>query len=119
MQARDPAQALTEIAQKFAEYEDGANKAALSVAIFGKSGAGLLPVLKDIAANINIAGTVTTAQAKAAEDLEKSYRRLGVAASGFRDTLLNDVVPALTASINSFNLARAAGLGFLDSLMMT
>jgi hypothetical protein len=119
VQSRDPAQALTEIAQKFATYEDGANKAALAVAIFGKSGASLLPILKDIAENVDIAGTVTAQQAKAAEDLEKSYRRLGVAASGFKDSLLNDVVPALTATITSFNLARAAGLGFLDSVMMT
>jgi hypothetical protein len=119
VQSRDPAQALTEIAQKFATYEDGANKAALAVAIFGKSGASLLPVLKDIAENVDIAGTVTAQQAKAAEDLEKSYRRLGVAASGFKAALLDDVVPALTASITSFNLARAAGLGFLDSVLMT
>jgi hypothetical protein len=119
VQSRDPAQALTEIAQKFATYEDGANKAALAVAIFGKSGASLLPILKDIAENVDIAGTVTTQQAKAAEDLEKSYRRLGLAATGFKDSLLTDVVPALTATITSFNLARAAGLGFLDSVMMT
>ncbi|MBK9704794.1 MAG: hypothetical protein IPO75_15875 [Betaproteobacteria bacterium] len=77
--SKDPAQALTEIALKFAQYEDGANKAALAVAIFGKAGANLLPVLKDIAENVDIAGTVTTQQAKAAEDLEKSWRRLGVA----------------------------------------
>jgi len=117
--AKDPAQALTDIAQKFAQYEDGANKAALAVAIFGKSGTSLLPVLKDIAENVDIAGTVTTQQAKAAEDLEKAYRRLGVESTTFKNILLSDVVPALTASISSFNLARAAGLGFLDSLMMT
>jgi hypothetical protein len=119
VQSRDPAQALTEIAQKFATYEDGANKAALAVAIFGKSGASLLPILKDIAENVDIAGTVTTAQAKAAEDLEKSYRRLGVAANDFKTILLNELVPALTAGFTAFNLARAAGLGFLDALSIT
>jgi hypothetical protein len=119
VQSRDPAQALTEIAQKFATYEDGANKAALAVAIFGKSGASLLPILKDIAENVDIAGTVTAAQAKAAEDLEKSYRRLGVAANDFKTILLNELVPALTAGFTAFNLARAAGLGFLDALSIT
>ena len=117
--AKDPAQALTEIAQKFSTYEDGANKAALAVAIFGRQGASLLPVLKDIAQNVDIAATVTTDQARAAEDLEKAYRRLGVESTTFKNILLSDVVPALNASISSFNLARAAGLGFLDSLMMT
>ena len=119
VQSRDPAQALTEIAQKFAAFEDGANKAALAVAIFGKSGASLLPVLKDIAENVDIAGTVTAQQAKAAEDLEKVYARLGVQSTTFKNILLSDVVPALTATITSFNLARAAGLGFLDALLLT
>lgn len=118
VQSRDPAQALTEIAQKFATYEDGANKAALAVAIFGKSGASLLPVLKDIAENVDIGATVTAQQAKAAEDLEKAYQRMGVQATTFKNILLSDIVPALTATISSFNLARAAGLGFFDSLAM-
>jgi hypothetical protein len=118
VQSRDPAQALTEIAQKFATYEDGANKAALAVAIFGKSGASLLPVLKDIAENVDIGATVTAQQAKAAEDLEKAYQRMGVQATTFKNILLSEIVPALTATISSFNLARAAGLGFFDSLAM-
>lgn len=119
IQARDPAEALNEIALKFQTYTDGANKAALANAIWKGSGASMISVLKDIAENQGIAATVTTQQAKAAEDLEKSYRRLGVAASDLKSSLLDDLVPALTASITSFNLARAAGLGFLDSLMMT
>lgn len=38
-------QILGEVADRFAEYEDGAAKTALAVQIFGKSGAELLPVL--------------------------------------------------------------------------
>jgi hypothetical protein len=116
IQTKDPALALQEIAAKFATYEDGANKAALAVAIFGKQGASLLPVLKDMAEQTGIGSTVTAEQAKAAEDLEKAYRRMGMEATTFKNILLSDVVPAITATITSFNLARAAGLGFWDSL---
>jgi hypothetical protein len=117
--SKDPAQAMLDIAKSFAGYADGAEKAALAVAIFGKSGASLLPILKDIAENVDIAGTVTGKQAQAAEDLEKSWRRLGLSAGELKNSLLNDIVPALTEVITSFNLARAAGLGFWESIKMT
>jgi hypothetical protein len=99
IQARDPAQALTEIAQKFATYEDGANKAALAVAIFGKSGAALLPILKDIAENVDIAGTVTTQQARRPRTLEKSMAPAFAAGGEALPIALIDIVPALTATI--------------------
>jgi hypothetical protein len=119
IQSRDPAQAMLDIAKSFAGYADGAEKAALAVAIFGKAGASLLPVLKDIAENTDIAGTITAKQAQDAENLEKSWRRLGFAGTELRNSLLNDIVPALSEVITSFNLARAAGLGFWESIKMT
>ena len=114
--AKDPAQALNEIALKFAGYADGANKAALAVAIFGKTGANLLPVLKDIAENQDIAATVTAKQARDAEDLEKAWRRLGVESTTLKNALLDNVVPGLAAVITSFNLAKAAGFGFFEAV---
>lgn len=117
--ARDPAQALQDIAIKFDQFRDGPEKAALAVQIFGKAGASLLPILKDLAANQDIASTVTTKQAADAEKLEQALRRLGVQSSVFKTLLLSEVVPALTATVSSFNAARAAGLGFFDALSMT
>src|SRR5690606_7013155 len=38
-------QLLQEVAGKFAQFEDGANKTALAVNLFGKSGADLIPLL--------------------------------------------------------------------------
>jgi hypothetical protein len=116
IQARDPAEALKEVALKFQTYADGANKAALANAIWKGSGASMISVLKDIAENQGIASTVTTQQAKAAEDLEKSWRRLGVESTTLKNALLDNIVPALTTTITSFNLARAAGMGFFDAL---
>jgi hypothetical protein len=42
---RSTRQVLGDVADKFAEYEDGAAKTALAVQIFGKSGADLIPLL--------------------------------------------------------------------------
>lgn len=43
-----PAQQFDLVAQKFAGYEDGANKAALAVALLGRTGADLIPTLNQV-----------------------------------------------------------------------
>jgi hypothetical protein len=118
IQSRDPAQAMTEIAQKFAELEDGSGKAALAVAIFGKSGASLLPVLKDIAQNSTIVGTTTREMAADAEKLEKSLRALSVQAGGLKQALLADLVPTLNEWIDNTIKAHEAGLGWFRSFIV-
>ena len=117
--AQDPAEALREVAIRFNEYADGANKIALAQAIFGRSGAKLLPMLKDMANQSREVATVTQQQAKDADKLEESWRALGVQGNAFKTFLLSDLVPALTKTITAFNLARAAGLGFGEALDMS
>ena len=113
---RDPAQAFQEIAQKLSTYEDGVNKVGIAVALFGKSGASLLPILKDIAELQDVGATVTKQQADAAENLGKEYRRLTVEATAFKDILLSGVVPALADTIKAFRIAQGQGAGFFQSL---
>jgi hypothetical protein len=113
---RDPAQAFQEIAQKLSTYEDGVNKVGIAVALFGKSGASLLPILKDIAELQDVGATVTKQQADAAENLGKEYRRLTVEATAFKDILLSGVVPALADTIKAFRIAQGQGSGFFQSL---
>ena len=43
--AKDPQEALLEVADKFSHMEDGAQKAAIAVAIFGRSGTEMIPIL--------------------------------------------------------------------------
>lgn len=113
---RDPAQAFQEIAAKLATYEDGVNKVGIAVALFGKTGASLLPVLKDIAELQDVGATVTKQQADAAENLGKEYRRLTVEATAFKDILLSGVVPALADALKAFRVAQGQGVGFFQSL---
>jgi lambda family phage tail tape measure protein len=86
---------LLTIAEQFEGYADGVNKTALATALFGKSGADLIPFLNQGAAGIG--------------ELVKEAERLGVvfkeedakAAEVFNDTLtkLNTVVKGLTTQI--------------------
>lgn len=47
LQRNSPDQILTKIADKFASFEDGPNKAALALRLFGKAGADLIPLLNE------------------------------------------------------------------------
>lgn len=119
VEARDPAQALTEVALKLDQYADGANKAALVQAIFGRGAQQLLPALKDLAQEHESLATITAAQAQNAEELDKSWNRLSISASKVRDAILEEIVPALSRMIQEYEIARKAGLGMFDSLLLS
>lgn len=115
--AKDPAEALQQVAVSLSKYQDGIGKAAIARDLFGKGGPAFLSVLKDIAATQDIAATVTTKQAAEAEKLEQAFRRLSVESSTLKNALLSHVVPSLNNVIERFRLAREAGEGYFGALL--
>lgn len=109
---------LVEVAAALATYGDSTDKVAYAQAIFGKTGASLLPLLKDLATREREAATVTAEQAAAAEELANNWRSLGVQADILKQELASKVIPSLNDTITAFNNARRAGLGFLDALKL-
>ncbi len=114
--AKDPAEALQQVAVAMSKYADGIGKAALARDLFGKGGPAFLATLKDIAELQNVNATVTAKQAKESEELEKAWRSLGNQATTLRNAILSGLVPALNDLVSQFSLARNAGLGFWASL---
>lgn len=116
LRSQSPDQALEQVARAFARFQDGASKTAAAVALFGRSGAQLLPLLKDIAEQGDVVASVTAQQAADAEKLEKSWRRLTVEASNFARSIALDLVPALQSLID---MTKAGGLtGALDAVVL-
>lgn len=109
---------LVEVAAALATYGDSTDKVAYAQAIFGRTGASLLPLLKDLATREREAATVTSEQAAAAEELANNWRSLGVQADILKQDLASKVIPSLNDTITAFNNARRAGLGFLDALKL-
>jgi len=107
---------LTDVAKALAGYEDGTNKVVIAQALFGKSGAAMLPMLKDLATRSREAATVTTEQAAAAETVANAYRTLGIEGDKLIQSTLGPIVVKLSEVVTAFNDARRAGLGFFDSL---
>lgn len=118
IQARDPAKAMEELAKKFANYADDANKAAYANTIFGKGGEKLLPLLKDIADQTDIAATVTAKQAEESEKLEKQLRLLSVQFGSVRDSILGAVLPALNDLIEQFRVGIGIAGSFWEALKL-
>lgn len=117
-------QALLDIADRFSELKDGAGKTAVSIALFGKSGADLIPLLnqgksgikglKDEAAALGL--TVTSQTAKAAEEFNDNMKRLGAVLTGIFTQLaagaagpLADFTHSLVEISKSSNLVEEAG----------
>lgn len=117
--AKDPAEALNEIAMKLNEYADGTAKAALARDLFGKGGPAFLAMLKDMANAHGVAATVTKEQAAEAEKLEQGLRRLGVEATTFKTILLSSVVPVLNDTIDRFRQARTDGNSLWQSWILS
>jgi hypothetical protein len=95
LRGKDTAEALRIVAVELNKYADGSGKSALALDLLGKSGAQALPFLKDLATEQGISARVTAEQAAAAEDFQKSLKRLGNELHGVTQALAVVAVPAL------------------------
>jgi len=100
--AVDTADALKLVAERLNEYEDGAAKTALATTLLGKSGAQLLPYLKDLATTGDLVAKVTAEQAAQAEEYEKNLKRLAVAQGELVRTIGAELVPAANVLVKTF-----------------
>lgn len=108
-------QLLIEIADQFAQYEDGAGKAAIAQDLFGKSGVDLIPFLNQGAAGIKqltdeadrLGITVSTRSVKAADEFNDSLDKLQKTAAGLVGGSLAQGLERITEAVNL--LAEDAG----------
>lgn len=99
---------IEDVAEKFSTMKDGANKTALAIALFGRSGAEMIPLLnggaqaiKDAGDELNtFGGIVTPEAAKQAEIFNDNLTRMKEAGSGL-STLLASRLSGIMADITS------------------
>jgi hypothetical protein len=92
-----------EIADRISSYGDGARKAAVAQAIFGKSGADLIPLLnlgaqgiKELQSQADALGiTFSGSAGDAANSFNDQLDILSMAADGFMNRLMSGLVPSL------------------------
>jgi hypothetical protein len=115
--AKDPAEAMEQLAKKLAQYADGANKAALVQEILGRGAQVLLPYLKDLAEQQDIGATTTRDQAEAAEHMEKSWRALGITLDDMRNRAVGPLIEDLNTLLDTAKKFGTLGsiFGFLST----
>lgn len=118
-------QMLAEIADRFATFEDGAAKTALSVDMFGKSGAKLVPLLNGGADGLermrkeaeNLGGVIDAKLAKQAAEFNDNLDRLSVLSGTVAKSIAGELLPSLNKLASEFLAARSAGMGFWESMI--
>ncbi len=95
----DPADAFDTIAKSLENFEDGGGKVALAMDIFGKSGAQLLPFMKDYVELGPQVSEVTAEQAEQAESYERNVRRLQAAKQELYKVIATEAMPVADAFV--------------------
>ena len=93
---RDPAEVMNDVALKLAEFEDGAGKTAIAMELFGKSGATMLPFLKDLAENQDLNIRLTTQQIEQADNASKALGRMRAESGFVAQTLVTAAIPSMS-----------------------
>ena len=115
---KDAGAILPELADKFAAMEDGPNKVAFAVALLGKQGQSMIPVLNEGAkgleefnAKAKAAGFTTAETAAQAEEFEQKVNILkATLVDSFGQQLISKLLPAMSTLIESFeDTGRASG----------
>ncbi len=116
LRAKDPAEAMLDVAKALDKFADGGGKSAVAMAILGKAGAQALPYLKDLAEKGELVGKITAEQAAQAEQYEKNMNKLSAALSSASKAMALEMLPALTRL--SAEMAEGIGIagGFWAAL---
>ena len=97
-----PADQIEEIARAFAQFEDGAQKSAVAQALFGQSGAELLPFFKELSKEGSRQVILTQQQIEAA-DAYKDAQAVLVAQIGLHaQAIATEFLPAINDLLGAF-----------------
>lgn len=112
----DPTQGLFELSQRLNDFATDGNKTAVVMELLGKSGANLIPFLKELGGQTDLVTRVTDQQAQAAKRLQDQWVELGLAGDELKNTIATSVVSALGDAATSFNIARKERVDFLGAI---
>lgn len=111
----DPATQMEEVAKALAGFEDGASKTAVAMALFGKSGAALLPFLKELAAEGGRQVILTQQQIERADAYADAQTRARATLQQYLQALATEALPTITSTINAAKTFIAALVGVSTS----
>ncbi len=122
-QIKDAGAVYVEVADKFAQFEDGPNKAALALRGFGKAGQAQIPILneggKALQANIDYYkkfSGVTAETARQADEFNDTMGKLGLLARSLGQKIAIELLPFLQTLGNEFQKVGEDGGSAFDTI---
>jgi len=112
----DPAAQLEAVAKALSGFEDGAEKTAVAVALFGKAGADLLPFLKELGEGVGRVNILTAEQIRMADQYADAQARAKAELNLYAQALATEAIPAMTALASAATTLIKELLGLDDSL---
>src|SRR5262245_2868678 len=108
---------LVEVSDKFATTSDGVNKTAAAMAIFGKAGKDLIPLLNDGSASLKEMGeiaermglVISKETAAGVQKFNDNLKILKLAGDGFVNTVIAGIIPGLVGLSNEFVRTAQSG----------
>ena len=113
---KDPAVVMKEMAAKLGDFKDGAGKTALAIDAFGKSGAQMLPMLKEMYELGDQVAKVTDEQTRASDDYEKGLKQLSVTKQAMMKTVVMAAIPVMNDFVQTLLEAAKANDGMQKSV---
>ncbi len=110
-----PVDQLESVAKALAGFRDGAEKTAVAVALFGRSGAQLLPFLRELGQEGGRQVILTQAQIKAADEYADSQAKLVAQVRQFAQAAATEAIPALTTLGRGLKDAVVEALGLQNA----
>ncbi len=98
----NPGAALDTVAKRLASFENGTEKTAVAIALWGKQGKDLIPVLDDIAEHTRDVGAVSREQAERAKYLTDQMALTKIKAQELGREFLSGLSPALASVAGAF-----------------
>lgn len=117
LRSMDPANAMLEIAKALSKWADDGNKTALVMAILGKNGAEMLPMLKDLATQTDLNGKLTQRQAEMAANMEKEWAKLTATGGTWAKSIALEIIPGLNKILEQMTEGTRIAGGFAQAFI--
>ncbi|MBS1170020.1 MAG: phage tail tape-measure protein [Burkholderiaceae bacterium] len=97
LKGKDPGEVFKLVADKLDKYQDGAEKVVVMQNLMGKSGANLLPLMKDLVEVGELQAKVTAEQAAMADEYDKNQVKLAASQNAVYKMIAMEALPVLNA----------------------
>ena len=111
-----PEDRMLALAKAMDKFGDGGGKSATAMILLGKSGAEMLPFLKELAEKNELVGKVTAESAKQAHEYEKNLKEIAGAGEIWKRELIDGILPTLLEVTRELINGRKAYGGYWAAL---